>query len=288
MLEITPWTGEDFDALFELLDVRSRLAFGVSEQEPAFVRQALELPGTDSWVARKSGVVAGLATLAEDQDATVDALAAQVGDALLAEIERRARERGFEHVAITAVPEDKPLYALVQRHGLTLEREVWRMWRSVAGDLPEPDWPAGVAVRTYTDDDGERVHTLLDAAYSGWDGNYISRSHQGWLAFMTGHDEFDPALWFLVERDGELVGCSLHWQEHRGDGWVKDIVVVESERGRGLGKALLYNAFRAYAERGAARVGLKVDSTNPTGALQLYASVGFVTDRRYGIWIDSL
>ncbi len=41
-------------------------------------------------------------------------------------------------------------------------------------------------------------------------------------------------------------------------------------------------------QRGAQRVGLKVDANNPTGALELYARVGFVTDRRYGIWTRSL
>ena len=47
----------------------------------------------------------------------------------------------------------------------------------------------------------------------------------------------------------------------------------------GLGKALLQHGFREYARRGAARVGLKVDATNPTGAPQLYERVGFVTDQ---------
>jgi ribosomal protein S18 acetylase RimI-like enzyme len=95
---------------------------------------------------------------------------------------------------------------------------------------------------------------------------------------MTAHDEFDPELWFLVERDGELVACALHWKEHEGRGWVKDLAVRESERGRGLARALLHHGFRAYAGRGAERVGLKVDSRNPTGALELYGSVGFVVD----------
>ena len=39
---------------------------------------------------------------------------------------------------------------------------------------------------------------------------------------------------------------------------------------------------------GHAKDGLKVDSTNPTGAPQLYKRVGFTTDRRYGTWIKRL
>jgi len=132
------------------------------------------------------------------------------------------------------------------------------------------------------------VHALLDEQYAGWDQTYVGRSHEGWLTFMTKHDDFDPAMWFLVERDGELIACALHWKESQGRGWVKDIVVRESERGRGLAKALLQHVFRAYAERGADRAGLKVDSTNPTGAPQLYERLGFVTDQRLEIWQKEL
>ena len=105
---------------------------------------------------------------------------------------------------------------------------------------------------------------------------------------MTRHEEFDPTMWFLVEREGALVACALNWKEHDGRGWVKDIVVRADERGRGLGRFLLEHTFGEYAARGAERVGLKVDAANPTGAPELYRRVGFETDRRYGMWTKSL
>jgi mycothiol synthase len=279
---------DDFDAVFELLDARSRAAFGSSEMQRAHLREAWERPGSDRFVAVAGDRVVGYAELDEAHDVVHAARDDDVGDALLARIEERARERGFGHLDVTVVPEDEPLHALVRRSGFALGRETLRMWRMLDNDLPVPVWPDDVTVRTYTDADGERVHALLDDEYAGWDESYVARSHPGWLAFMTRHDDFDPALWFLVERDGELAACALHWKEHQRRGWVKDIVVRESERGRGLAKALLHEGFRAYAKRGAGRVGLKVDSTNPTGAPQLYESVGFVTDRRYGIWTKRL
>ena len=282
------WTGEDFDEVFDLLDKRSRATFGVSEQLPQYVRQELSVAGTDSWVARDGARVAGHASLREDQDASIAAVDVETGDALLSALEQRARERGFDRVAITAVPQDEPLYELVQRRGLSLDREIWRMWRTLDGDLPEPQWTDDVTVRAYTDRDGKRVHALLDTVYAGWDESYVARSHEGWLAFMTQDVDFDPALWFLVERGDELVACALNWRENRSSGWVKDIVVAETMRGRGLGTALLHHGLRAYAARGAERVGLKVDSNNPTGAPQLYARAGFVTDRRYGFWTHTL
>ena len=286
--EIRRFADDDFDQVFELLDTRSRAVLGSSEEERGYLRRRLDVPGTDSFVALGAGRIAGHAALGEDQEIAVCAADARSSDALFETVEARARERGFDHLALTAAPEDEALCSLARRTGFVLDREIWRMWRTLDGELAEPRWADGATVRTYTDDDGEQVHALLDAAYAGWDRDYVARGHEGWLAFMTQHDEFDPALWFLVERDGALVGCSLHWAAHQNRGWVKDIVVAEGERGRGLGRALLQHAFRAYAERGVERVGLKVDSSNPTGARQLYECVGFVTDRRYEIWTKTL
>jgi mycothiol synthase len=282
--EIRDANWDDFDAVFALLDARSRAAFGISEQKPEHLRQQWNLPGNGRWVAVANGTVVGYVQLDESQDVAHAAVDPDVGDALLAHVEEQARTRGFDHVAITAVPEDVPLDAAVRRNGYRVDREILRMWRPLNGDLPTPAWPDDVHVRAYTDSDALRVHALLDATYAGWDRDYVPLSHDGWLSFMTDHDEFDPALWFLVERDGDLVACALHWKENARRGWVKDIVVRASERGRGLGTALLHEGFRAYADRGVERVGLKVDSTNPTGAPRLYERVGFVIDKRYGIW----
>jgi ribosomal protein S18 acetylase RimI-like enzyme len=279
---------DDFEAVFDLLTVRSRAAFGISSQQPAFLRQHWDAPSTDNWVAVENGVIAGYASLDENQDFVHAAKDPDLGDALIAHVEQRARGRDFPYVAVVAAAEDAPLYSAVQRNGYTLDREILRMWRMLDEVLPEPVWPQGVAVRTYTDADSERVHALLDEQYAGWDQGYVARSHAGWLTFMTEHEDFDPAMWFLVERDGELSACALHWKESQGRGWVKDLVVRESERGHGLAKALLHHAFRVYAARGADRVGLKVDSTNPTGAPQLYERLGFVTDQRLEIWQKQL
>jgi ribosomal protein S18 acetylase RimI-like enzyme len=105
---------------------------------------------------------------------------------------------------------------------------------------------------------------------------------------MTDHDEFDPSLWFLVERDGELVACALHWKEHNRRGWLKDIAVRESARGTGLGRSLVRHGLLAYSDRGVERVGLKVDEANPTGAAGLYAREGFVIDQHLEIWRKAL
>jgi len=292
MAEISGASWEDIEGVYELLDARSRAAFGVSELRFEHLRDRWKLPafavGLDNWVARENGRVVGYAAVDAAQELDHAAKDAAIGDVLLAHAEDRARERGFETLATTVVPGDEPLHALVDRAGFARDREVLRMWRRLNGELPEPRWPSGIRVRAYEAADAERVHAFLDEAYAGWDRDHVVLPHDEWVAFMTGHDDFDPAFWFLAERDGELVACALHWKPLQERGWVKDLVVRIDERGAGLGKALLQHGFRAYSRCGTARVGLKVDASNPTGAPQLYERVGFVTDHRYEIWLKRL
>src|SRR5436309_15858814 len=89
-------TWDDFDAVFALLDARSRAAFGISEQRPEFLRQRWEQATNERWVAVEGGQVVGYATLQEDQELAVVAGDAGVSDSLLARAEDAARARGFE------------------------------------------------------------------------------------------------------------------------------------------------------------------------------------------------
>jgi ribosomal protein S18 acetylase RimI-like enzyme len=213
---------------------------------------------------------------------------AELVDELLAHSEARARERGLLRLRAILEPDDAALDTFVRRSGFAQRGEVLRMWRPVSSPVEEPPWPGGALVRTYEDRDARPLQSLLDTAYGAWDDTYVARPHEDWLRWMTGHDEFDPTLWFLVERGDDLVGCALHWKEQRRAGWLKDLVVRADQRGSGIGTALIEQGLHAYARRGVERVGLKVDSTNPTGAVRLYERSGFEVDRRYGIWVKEL
>ena len=64
--------------------------------------------------------------------------------------------------------------------------------------------------------------------------------------------------------------------------------MLESGAATVSARPALHHAFRAYASRNVKSVGLKVDSTNPTGAPRLYERLGFVIDQRLGIWLKRL
>jgi ribosomal protein S18 acetylase RimI-like enzyme len=136
-------------------------------------------------------------------------------------------------------------------------------------DVPvaEPAWPDGIRARTFRDDDARALHALLEHGYRRGGGSV--EAFDTWLPRMTTDEEFDRDLWFLAEADDEVAGAALCWTS----AFVKDLVVHESWRRRGLGEALLLHVFATFRARGAEAVELKVQSDN-TGAVRLYERAG--------------
>ena len=281
--EIRAATVDDAEQVFELLDARSRAAFGSSEVSKPLVLAEIRRSVADRFVAEAAGRVVGYAHVTPSRDVVVATEDATTADALLACVEERARAQGVAAIEATVVAADEPFHSLVERSGFVHERVILRMWRMLDEEIAAPAWVAGVTVRPFDDRDGRAVKTLLDDAYA-WDPHYVPQSYDEWHSYMTDHEEFDPSLWFLAERNGDLIACALHWKEHNHRGWLKDIAVHERARGGGLGKSLIRHGLRAYEARGVERVGLKVDEANPTGATRLYAQEGFVVDRHYETW----
>jgi ribosomal protein S18 acetylase RimI-like enzyme len=235
------------------------------------VRDEWGRDGRDAWAAEGYGV-AVLTAAGELLVASGDRGAAA---ALVEAAVARGRGRGLAAIHVRTASDDDPTRTVAEGLGLPLERDVLCMWRRLDGDEPEPSVPAGVRVRTFEPADAETVHAFLDTEYASWDRGYVPMPHGEWVDFMLGDYDFDPTVWWVAETDSGLVGCALHW----GSGWVKDVAVRESERGRGIAGSLLRRGFAEFARRGVGRIGLKVDAANPTGAIRLYERLGFVTER---------
>jgi ribosomal protein S18 acetylase RimI-like enzyme len=285
--EIRAATVDDAEQVFDLLDGRSRAAFGTSEVSRPLVLAEIRRAVEDRFVAEENGQVIGYAHVRPTRDVVVAAGDPHTADALLASVEERARARDIAAIEATVVAADTSFHSLVQRAGFVHERVILRMWRMLDEEIAAPSWLAGVSVRPYDDRDGPTVKSLLDDAYA-WDAHYAPQTYVAWRDYMTDHDEFDPSLWFVVARNREIVACALHWKEHNRRGWLKDIAVHERMRGAGIGKSLIRHGLLAYAQRGVDRVGLKVDEANPTGAPGLYAREGFVIDQHLEIWRKAL
>jgi len=142
-----------------------------------------------------------------------------------------------------------------------------RMRIDLPAATPAPVWPDGVAPRTFRDDDAPALHALLVHGYRHGGGSVAPFA--AWLRALTGDEEFEPALVVLAMAGDRLAAASICWSS----AFVKDLVVHEEWRRRGLGEALLRRAFRTFDGRGAGHVDLKVEAGN-ADAIRLYQRVG--------------
>ncbi|HWE80734.1 MAG TPA: GNAT family N-acetyltransferase [Gaiellaceae bacterium] len=283
LVRATKW--EDLDAVVELLGAQNRAASGVAGVRAEHLRSEWKVPGfvlgRDNLVVEEAGRLVGYGAVTIRQELVLAAAGDVVADELLERLSARARELGFGSLTLTVLSEASPLAGFAERHPFRLDRVTLLMRRPLGKPLPERLPPEGIAIRTFEPADAESVHRLLDDSYLAWDARYVPMAHDAWVSWMIGDSEFDPRVWWIAERSGELAGCALHWNS----GWLKDIAVSAAERGRGLGAALVGQGLSEFSRRGVATVGLKVDASNPTGAVRLYERLGFSTVGTETIWL---
>jgi mycothiol synthase len=283
-LEIRPALDDDQKAVYHLIAGNRSLMFG-GDPELTFGQMAnIWQLDRQHWVAVADGSIVGAAGLSSgeyiDLDVRPDMRRRGIGTALLREVEDEAG-----HVLIRAVAcaLDPAGAAFLVANGFEKAWDYWLMGIDLRDELPPPRWPEDVIVRTFRAEDAVEVKELLDIAYAA-EPDFRERSFDDWRQFMLGDPSFDPGCWFLAEADGELVAAALNWKE----GYVKDIVVHPEHRRRGLGEALMRHTFREFRRRGAARVTLKTDSTNPTEAWRLYERLGMGYERTYEVFEKQL
>jgi GNAT superfamily N-acetyltransferase len=153
---------------------------------------------------------------------------------------------------------------------------------------PEPQWPAGITVRSFVpgEDDRIAVQALRDSFsdHYGYVASPFESDLAHWQHFWETDDIFDPTLYFLAF-DGETVAglslCYPHIGDDRKMGWVGSLGVLRPWRRQGLGLALLHHSFLEFYRRGRLRVGLGVEAQNLTGANRLYLRAGMHSDPRW-------
>jgi mycothiol synthase len=155
--------------------------------------------------------------------------------------------------------------------GFSVAKYIFNLHRDLDGANPAPEWPDGIALRTVQSGADDRaLHTLVQDAFQK--PGRSPQSFAEWQKFMMNENIFIPDLWFLLEKDAQLIGCALCF-EYEGLGWVRQLAVSADQRGRGLGRKLLQHAFHVFQKRGFPKVGLAAESENET-AINLYTSAG--------------
>ena len=288
---------DDAGAVADLMRACDIANFGEPDTSVEDIRDDWRAPdfelARDAWVLEGSGgAITGFAWLrVRRPDAELDAdLYIRPGErvdalapALLTRIEARARERVGGHGCILWVPSpsvDGAKRALLDRLGYIDARTFFRM----GIDLAEPKTqqsrsPSAIEIRRVRIGiDDRAIHATIEDAFSGH-FRHAPRSFEEWWAARTSHAQFDPDLWFLAW-DGDRVAGALVGYDFVEIGFIRELGVLTSWRGRGVGTALLLHAFETFKARGQLRISLGVDAQNES-AVGLYERIGMRVEQRH-------
>lgn len=190
----------------------------------------------------------------------------------------RASEGAPANLGVWTHEDDTSRRGLYERHGFRYARTFLRLEVDLAEPPAAPVWPRGIAVHRFRRHrDEAAVHAASEEAFQDhWRPDSMDLDE--WLAFRFERSDLDLDLWW-VAWDGEKVAGSLLAFESPLGGYLDSLSVRRPWRGRGLGRALLLEAFAELRRRGLPRAYLGVDSENPTGAMGLYESVGMCPKR---------
>jgi mycothiol synthase len=169
---------------------------------------------------------------------------------------------------------------LVAQEGYERIRSFFRMRIDLAERPRRADWPDGFELRRYRPGRDDRaMHELLqDAFRDHWE--HEPRPLEEFVRNFARSDQLVPDASFMLFEADEAVGGVLSMRRF-GTGWIQSLGVRPPWRKRGIGLALLRQAFGALYDRGERSIGLGVDAESPTGATRLYERAGMHVEVRY-------
>lgn len=238
--------------------------------------------GSDVRVVRNGDRIVGFGTLRNPGDGVVrteahihpDAAGRGVEELLATDLEDEVLRRGVGRIRSSVSEPDDGGRALLESRGYARVRIFREMRITLAGPPAAPRWPSGVTVTPF---DAARDAVAFWSADQEAFSEHWGHTKQPFELFAREHlesDRFDPALWCVVREDDAIVAGTICAADTYGGGWVHGLFTRRPWRRRGLGAALLADAFGRFWERGERSIGLGVDADNPTGAFQLYERAG--------------
>lgn len=289
-----PITAEDLPALAAFLADDETHLFGrpsrVGVADVTAWLSGVDL-STDSWLFDEDGSLLAAGWVEKHHDTGVaigivhrDHRGRGLGSQVVERAEERLRALGVGRVHAVTLAPDVAAEPLLTGRGYREVRRFWDMTIELGEDPPpEPRLPEGLRIAPFSSDLAHDFHGALEEAFSEhWE--FQPSPFDEWWERQIARPDHDPSIWFLVRTDDEVAAATRNDPERSGGGWIGAIGVRRAWRGQGLAKALLLHSFREFHRRGQRRVGLGVDSENPTGATKLYESVGMVVDSEQVVW----
>ena len=164
------------------------------------------------------------------------------------------------------------------------------MVRPKLDDLPDAPLPPGLEIRAVEPGHLRAIFEAeVEALRDHWgEGVPTDADYQ---RFLTDQVQGDHSLWRVAWEGDQVAGMVrgyINAEENRTferkRGWVESISVRRPWRRRGLARALIASTITALRERGMTEGALGVDTENPSGALRLYESCGFVAAQREAVY----
>ena len=221
-----------------------------------------------------------------------------LGAAIVTEIERRA-ERFLRladpelrvAVHLGTIADEPRVSELATAHGYREVRRMQLMRIDFAAAPAPPMPPPGMEIRVIRP--GRDVEQLYRAHVEAFADHWGegTETYEDFRHRVLESNEFEADLWFLAW-DGETVAGYVGVRENSIEGcsrgYVDVLGVRRAYRRRGLGEALLRQAFAVVKERGKSGCDLHVDAESLTGATRLYERVGMTARPRFATWEKEL
>ena len=203
----------------------------------------------------------------------------RAGDYLLELAESWACEQMAQaepHVRVTlnswATSTDQDALQRCKRAGYQESRRYWDMEIEMSEVPALPVWPEGIELRPFVPErDACAVFEMMETAFQDHWG-HLPGDFESWRKRKIERPDFDASLWFIAYEGEQVTGGALC--SDGAQGLVNTLGILRNQRCKGLGLALLQQAFGEFYRRGRQRVALGVDSQNLTGATRLYQRAG--------------
>lgn len=219
-----------------------------------------------------------------------------LGRSLLHWAEARARQvyaaaGGAAPTFATAEVQDTMvgLTRLLEAEGYTPVRYGYHMETPDLDHIPDVPLPAGIAIRPARPEHYRAVwEASVEALRDHWGA---TESAEGDFAHFLQHPMTQPELWVVAWDGEEVAGSILNFINHAANtrsgrrlGYTEGISVRRPWRRRGLARAMLARSMALHKAHGMTQAALGVDTENPSGALRLYESMGYVVQGRETVY----
>jgi ribosomal protein S18 acetylase RimI-like enzyme len=220
-----------------------------------------------------------------------------IGSAMHRLGEGRLREIAAEHpdvepkwLASESIDADAGCVALLRHDGYTAARFFYDMVARTLDGIVAPPLPDGLELRPVSRDQYRAIWEASAEAFRDHWGEQ-EWTKEDWTRFDADPDNADPCFW-RIGWDGDQVAGAIvttvpveeNERYGRSRAYVSMVSVRRAWRRRGLARALLASSLVGAREAGFTSASLGVDTDSPTGATDLYRSLGFVPERTFTAW----